>query len=260
LARIFSTANESGLIRPKYTILFLPFASEEMGDVGSINYVIQHKSQLGDVVAVINLDCIGSDNLYFTQTESGPKFDLDEVMMNAATDLGVAATLDPNPGGDEMSFKDPVYAEDMYMNWWGLTAGIADASPVNSSTYVGSRPIFYYEKWTTGSPGWIHTSYDNSTSTATLDWVEVGDLTAHIKVAALALMRIVTRHPCDFNDDGLVNMRDIGYICGKFGTTPASPDWDPNCDVTGPVPNEPDGIINMRDIGIVCGNFGKHYP
>ena len=60
--------------------------------------------------------------------------------------------------------------------------------------------------------------------------------------------------------DGIVNMRDIGYICNHFGTTPTSPNWNPNCDVTGPTKGVPDGIVNMRDIGEACNNFMKTDP
>jgi hypothetical protein len=41
-----------------------------------------------------------------------------------------------------------------------------------------------------GAPGWIRTSYDNSTSTETLNWVETEDLENRIKVAALTIVRI----------------------------------------------------------------------
>lgn len=51
--------------------------------------------------------------------------------------------------------------------------------------------------------------------------------------------------------DSLVDMRDIGAICNKFGTRPSNPNWDPNMDVNA------DGVVNMRDIGIACNNFMK---
>lgn len=51
--------------------------------------------------------------------------------------------------------------------------------------------------------------------------------------------------------DGIVDMRDIGAICGKFGTKPSSSNWDPDMDIND------DGIVNMRDVGIACSNFGK---
>ena len=60
--------------------------------------------------------------------------------------------------------------------------------------------------------------------------------------------------------DGVCNMRDIGYICNHFVTKPSSPNWDPNCDVTGPTKGVPDGKVNMRDIGEACKNFMKTDP
>jgi len=69
--------------------------------------------------------------------------------------------------------------------------------------------------------------------------------------------------PCDITGptpnvpDGTCDMRDIGYICNKFGTTPSSPDWDSNCDVTGFTPRLPDDTVDMRDIGEACNNFMK---
>lgn len=52
--------------------------------------------------------------------------------------------------------------------------------------------------------------------------------------------------------DFKVDMRDIGAICAKFGTTPSRTNWDPNMDLND------DATVNMRDIGIACNNFGKH--
>lgn len=69
--------------------------------------------------------------------------------------------------------------------------------------------------------------------------------------------------PCDITGptpqiaDGVCNMRDIGYIAGKFGTTPQSQNWDPNADVTGQTSGMPDDIVNMRDIGEACKHFNE---
>ena len=71
--------------------------------------------------------------------------------------------------------------------------------------------------------------------------------------------------PCDLTGptpgvpDGICNMRDIGYICSKFMTTPSNPNWNPNADITGPT-GVPDNIVNMRDIGEACKNFMKTDP
>jgi len=69
--------------------------------------------------------------------------------------------------------------------------------------------------------------------------------------------------PCDITgaipgeSDDICDMRDIGYLCTKFMTTPSSPDWNPKCDVSGVTPGVPDGIVDMRDIGFACAHFGK---
>jgi hypothetical protein len=55
----------------------------------------------------------------------------------------------------------------------------------------------------------------------------------------------------DVNDDGVVNMRDIGIVCAAFGSTPGDSHWNADADLNG------DGRIDMRDIGIVTANFGK---
>jgi len=51
--------------------------------------------------------------------------------------------------------------------------------------------------------------------------------------------------------DGIVDMRDIGAICGNFMTTPSSPNWNLNMDIND------DSVVDMRDIGIACSNFMK---
>ncbi len=190
LARVFSEALEKGLHYPKYTILFIPFASEELGFVGSINYVKQHKGEMANIPAVINLDGIGSDEFYVSETNPVNGFDLDEAILDAAQDLGIAAMLESPGGSDQESFRSPSLVNDLYYWWWGLEAGISDATRVEASTLLISRPLLYSDKWSMGTPGWIHTSYDNSTSTQTLSWVEADDLESQIRVAALGVMRL----------------------------------------------------------------------
>jgi len=191
LARIFAEAAKKGLYNPDYTILFIAFASEELGLVGSTNYVMQHKADMKNIVAVINLDCIGSDSLYVTQTEPSKGLDFDEVILKAAGDLSINATLTDPGGSDQEVFRNPAWADNSYSWWWpGLTSGISNATRVESSTMLLSYPLLYSDKWNRMNPGWIHTSYDNSTSTQTLNWLEPNHLEEQIRVAALSTMRI----------------------------------------------------------------------
>ena len=55
----------------------------------------------------------------------------------------------------------------------------------------------------------------------------------------------------DINADGVVDMKDVGYVSRLFGTEPTEPLWDARADVNG------DGKINMRDIGITSKNLWK---
>ena len=252
LARIFSEAVESSLYYPRYTILFIPFASEELGLVGSINYVKQHKSEMDNIVAVINLDCIGSDELYVTETEHANGFDLDEVILDAAQDLGITAMLESPGGADDESFRDPSGANDLYYWCWDLDAGISEATPVNASTLLISYPLLYSDKWSMGTPGWIHTSYDNSTSTESLNWVEVDDLEDHIKVAALTVMRVPSSLVTDLNNDGIVDIMDIALVAKAYNTKPGDPYWNPIADVV-----EPYDEIDILDIATVAKDYGK---
>jgi len=251
LARIFAEANATDLLHPRYTILFILFTGEELDVVGSINYVMQHKSQMSNIHAVIQLDCIGSDDLYIAETNAGPEFDLDELLLKAAQDLGMNAYFLASGGSDQEVFRDPSWATSLYSSVWGLSAGIADATPVESSSMLISYPLMYTDEWNMGSPGWIHTSYDNSTSTSTLNWVETDKLQNHLDVAALSLVRIVSPLPCDVNSDGTVNMKDIAYLVSLFNTRPSSPNWTPNADVNN------DGVCNMKDIALAVYWFNE---
>lgn len=244
LAKVFSDIFNEGIYKSRYTLLFIAFASEELGLVGSINYIRQHKSEMPNITAVINLDGIGSNNFVVTPTDPANELDLDEVIFDAAEDLGITATLETPGGSDHESFRNPSWANYIYNLYWGLEAGISDATPVESSSLLISRPLFYYET----PPGWIHTSYDNSTSTETLNWVETDDLENHIKVAALTTIRISPNVTIgklgDLNLDGVVNYKDASIFRQAYiGTYNLLADFNY------------DGVINYEDASLFRGYY-----
>jgi hypothetical protein len=190
LARVFSEAAKEGIYKPEQTLLFITFASEELGLVGSIHYVKQHEAEMKNIVAVINLDSIGSDILEVSETLKAGEIDLDELVLKAASDLNVKANLTSFGGSDQLSFQYPKEANKLYKYtfWYGLDAEIDDATPVISSTGLFSSPLFPNEKWYNSAPGWIHTQWDNS---STPNWVEIDDVEAHVRVAALSILRLL---------------------------------------------------------------------
>jgi hypothetical protein len=191
LARVFSNITHGGWYNSSYTLRFVALASEELIYVGSVHYVKQHKMEMGNVVAVINLDCLGSDSFTVARTEPAEDFDLDELVMNAAGDLNIAASLADLDSSDHVVFRNPVEGDDVLSYCWpGFDAGISDAVPVNSSTMLISYPLSYSSTSDPSTVGWIHTPYDNSTSTNTLNWLEIDDLEKQTEVASLTVLRL----------------------------------------------------------------------
>jgi len=47
-------------------------------------------------------------------------------------------------------------------------------------------------------------------------------------------------------------MRDVGAVASVFGAILANPQYNPNCDI------DNNGKINMQDIGLVAKHFGEH--
>ena len=234
LARVFAEAVEKNYYRPKYTLLFVCFTGEEMGLVGSANFVKQHKSEMENIVAVINLDSIGSDDLHVSET---PGSNLQQTIMDAAADLGITIYPESPGGSDQESFRDPSTINDWVVAGWGVDLGISDANPVESSAILVSFPLLYSDLWNMGTPGWIHTAYDNSTSTETFSWVEPEDLENHIKVAALTIMRVSpdTGSLIDVALLSIANSKTIvgqGYVMGINVTVVNQGDFTETFNVT----------------------------
>ncbi len=182
LARVFSEASREGIYKPQYTLVFIAFAGEELGLVGSVNYFEQHASELSNIVAIINLDSLGSETMEISKSFPDNRgLDLQRVVMNAGNDLGVAIDLtDPRARlSDHQTFLDPADTDDLYLDFWGVRAGIRNMTRVRSSITIDSYPL-----------SWIHTENDNSTSTATLGWVTVDNLENQTRVTGLSVMRV----------------------------------------------------------------------
>ena len=214
LARVFSKAAEENLYRPEYSFIFVAFAGEELGLVGSINYVRRHTAELNNVIAVINLDCIGSDVLEISETFQDDRgLDLESIVKRSATDLGLTVRVIEPGGSDQETFRNPLQTDDVYRLFWGLESDIRNATRIKSSIMISSYPLFISDIWAEGGgkPGWIHTPYDNSTSTTALNWVDQGRLEKHIQVAALSVLRVTSTTLSSF-------MLQIYLVAGVAGT------------------------------------------
>jgi len=188
LAQVLAQAHADGIYRPRFSILFVAFAAEELGTIGSMQFVHRHLSEMSDIQAVINLDCIGSKELFISETNPGSSFDLDEVAKQAAVDLGIMLQVGPG-GSDQDSFRTPVGAGQAYQQYWGVDPGISNAVPVESSILVMSEPLLIQDFWVRGEPGWIHTSRDASVPDGIQNWIDADRLGDGAKLAVMTAMR-----------------------------------------------------------------------
>jgi len=57
--------------------------------------------------------------------------------------------------------------------------------------------------------------------------------------------------PGDFDKNGNVDYWDIVIIAGAYGSTPASPYWNPEADING------NGVVNVEDVHILLQFYGR---
>jgi hypothetical protein len=188
LARIFATAKRTGAYNPPYTLMFTAFTAEELWLIGSSYFVKQHKSEMDDFLAVLNLDPIGSDRLLVSESPSN----LHETVVEAARELGIPVTVIPREeaSSDNWSFELPKERQDAIEYAWGVSVGLSDVE-ARPAVWLGSTPLSWSDS-IYGKAGWAHTPYDNSTSTQAYGWMKPESIEAHLKVAALTSVKLAT--------------------------------------------------------------------
>ncbi|MGD0160595.1 MAG: CARDB domain-containing protein [Candidatus Bathyarchaeia archaeon] len=67
---------------------------------------------------------------------------------------------------------------------------------------------------------------------------------------------LTIRYVGDINGDGTVNLKDQALVARALGSNSTSSNWNPTCDITGPVYLVPDGTVTMLDLTLVERNFG----
>ena len=181
LARVFSEAKREGVYRPQYTLVFIAFDGENVGYAGSVNYVLQHASEMDDIAAVINLDSIGSQTMMVSETfPDNNGLDLQSIVTGAASDLGLTVGVLFPGGSDQETFRNPASVNNLYTSVSGTTSGIQDLNEtrVKSSIMISSSPL-----------DWIDTENDTS---STAGWVTAANLQSQTQVAGLSVMRVLS--------------------------------------------------------------------
>lgn len=78
-------------------------------------------------------------------------------------------------------------------------------------------------------------------------------LFALLALASLAVLvfPVFSSCPCDVNDDGVIDMRDVGIVGKAFGSYPGHSRWNPLADIDNST------RVDMVDVGIVARHFGE---
>ena len=188
IADALGSAVGRGTYAPTVNIRFIAFAAEEFGMVGSVNYLGAHLADVHEIVSVVNLDCIGSDEMRLGHLGQGSSA-LTSLVMDAANDLGVPVADAEMGSSDHQTFSDPSQVASMYMNYWGMTTNIGSALSV-PAVMLYSYPDLYSNAWSGEKVGWIHTKNDRSDQSSPSPWITKENLTAHASVAVLSVMRL----------------------------------------------------------------------
>ncbi|MHA1721473.1 MAG: M28 family metallopeptidase [Candidatus Baldrarchaeia archaeon] len=196
IAWAFSKAYREGIFKPHVNITFVFFTSEEAGLVGSAKYVELHKAKIDNIIAVINLDSIGSLEMSVSVDEIGilaPSTKeciyLHDLINSIAESMEIKTSVFSDMiHSDDSTFANPSVVKSLIENWWGIEVDIGDVSQ-RPAVMICSAPLFPWER--EDYRGWIHTPYDNVTSTEIYDWVNPSRLETHIKVAGLTILKLL---------------------------------------------------------------------
>jgi hypothetical protein len=184
IARVLSAAHQQGKFAPRQSVVFIAFAGEELGLIGSLQYVSAHQTELSKMDAIINLDCLGNSNLTVTPTRNVSGVDIRPILLKASADLGVRLNNSEPGGSDQESFMDPVKVKEMVTSIWGVPVNITPGLNNSNAVLLLSYPV-----WNMGEgneSGWIHTLKDAQSTTG---WVSGNRLQEQMTVTTLAVLR-----------------------------------------------------------------------
>jgi hypothetical protein len=141
-----------------------------------------------------------------------------------------------NPGDYTETFNITLYANATAIG--NITITNLPNGTHTSIVYVWNTTGFAYGNYTISAsaspvPGQTNTANINCTGGCVFVSL-IGDLTGPNGVP-----------------DGKVDIRDVHYVAIYYGTTPSSPNWNPNADINN------DGKVDIKDVHIVAEHYGQ---
>ena len=189
-ARMVQAARSSGELEMRFGIRFVAFAGEELGLVGSLNYVSVHRDELSDHVAIMVADCIGSHIFKVSDPLSEGDIDLIDVTCDAARKLDVPLLIESLDASDHISFQAPTYVANSVNTCWKTDWDLNGVQLSPNSMLFYSSPLTIIDEPVGPYRGYIHTSAD-SIEGAQHDWVNENDLKEQASVVALTALYVI---------------------------------------------------------------------
>jgi len=222
LAQVFLKAYKENVYVPPINLTFVLFTAEEAGLIGSAMYVYQHLNELDSIVGVVNIDSIGSYVLSVSwsdvvmRTPAGESIHPEDIAEEICFDLDVPIILEPPMiSSDHASFLYPKQVGLLIANWWPEITIDLSTTERRPAIMFSSQPYIPWQNLDSYR-GWIHTPYDNATSTATFDWVNPTRLETQVKVIGLTILDILTHFepvsPSGKNIDPVLVISFIGVL------------------------------------------------
>jgi len=158
-ARVMKAAYDGGTWSPEISVVFVAFSGEELGMVGSSYYVTA--TDLTDIVAVINLDCVGGLTMQCSHPGEGARIGVDELFKKVADEEDVPFEYIASVSSDQESFLVPGSAIQKVFGVWNVRFSLSQSISVENSVCVSSAPLTMSEA-KNGQIGLIHTRFDTS--------------------------------------------------------------------------------------------------
>lgn len=181
-ARCMVQAKQQGW-NPACTVRFIAFTGEEMGLLGSGAYVSQHGKEMVNVKAVLNLDCLGGDNMLVSEPIDQADLQMTKIITREANRFGVPITASSGEGGsDHYAFQRPLNTIRDLNGLWGAQIPTNNLTVLADVVMLSSSPLTIFES-EGGRVGLIHTMYDSPEQTRFTYWMDGDRFYSQSKVA-----------------------------------------------------------------------------
>ncbi len=140
-AAVLEIANAflEGKVKPKRSIIFVLFASEELGLIGALHFVNHPPVALEKIVGMLNLDCVGSgDSIQVGNGKSSPKlWNIARQKDSSYTKMMVETTW--NGGGADAG---PFHDKKIPAIYFVTTNGYAHLHDITDTPETLNKPLF----------------------------------------------------------------------------------------------------------------------